>query len=253
MFIGWLKLPARQWRGGKRVGWQTTKNLAVISRPSGLWTRQFPRLPLPRAVDVARFMCASLTRARQQPSTLSRTSFAALLGRLSPSSGTPLSSSNTLAAASTSVQLRARPPSVPRPFIFRASSFSSAFLPRPDWKSAPYNRRAESFRLEISTRMPFRRTALSYSHPTSPRSLFSLSLQPAVFPAISSPCLDPSQPPDARIDREKEDFAGNKFFGDSLSFRLAEPTTTTPEEYFTPAGGEEEEKPRVWECAWWKY
>lgn len=82
--------------------------------------------------------------------------------------------------------------------------------------------------------MPFRRTALSYSHPTSPRSLFSLSLQPAVFPAISSPCLDPSQPPDARIDREKEDFAGNKFFGDSLSFRLVEPTTTTPEEYFTP-------------------
>lgn len=169
-------------------------------------------------------MLASLTRPYQQP-TLSRTSFHPV-----PHVPVPTPSSQSPVRATTSLYFLV--------LSSRASSFSSAFLPRRT-ESLRRTIAAESFRLEISTRMP----ALPPCRPIHHESTYY-----PVRPPVSTPLHPLSnlrtkpRPPVARIDREKEEFAGNKFFGDSLPFRLAEPAATSRRIFYAVAAGLEWER-----------
>lgn len=188
-------------------------------------------------------MRASLTRARQQPSTLSCTIFAVLsllllfllfLLPLPPVSTHHAPSNLLLPSFST-------PPSsppFPRPFISRCLIFLVGLSSTPNHGSLHRTIAAESFRLEIST------MRLSTALPAIPIACIS-PLQPLRY-IIPGRATHPIQA-GARIDREKEDSSRGINFSAILSLSFSAGRGNGHRRIFY-AGGELE---LGWKEEWW--
>lgn len=234
-----LEITKLRVRRGARAGWQTTKNLAVISRPSGLWMRQFPRLPL------CRRRCSLYARLfdSRAPTTFYPLIFAVLsllllfllfLLPLPPVSTHHAPSNLLLPSFST-------PPSsppFPRPFISRCLIFLVGLSSTPNHGSLHRTIAAESFRLEIST------MRLSTALPAIPIACIS-PLQPLRY-IIPGRATHPIQA-GARIDREKEDSSRGINFSAILSLSFSAGRGNGHRRIFY-AGGELE---LGWKEEWW--
>lgn len=189
-------------------------------------------------------MRASLTRARQQPSTLSCTIFAVLsllllfllfLLPLPPPVSTHYAPSNLLLP---SFSTPPSSPPFPRPFISRCLIFLVGLSSTPNHGSLHRTIAAESFRLEIST------MRLSTALPAIPIACIS-PLQPLRY-IIPGRATHPIQA-GARIDREKEDSSRGINFSAILSLSFPAGRGNGHRRIFY-AGGELE---LGWKEEWW--
>lgn len=185
-----LEITKLRVRRGARAGWQTTKNLAVISRPSGLWMRQFPRLPLRRR------RCSLYARLfdSRAPTTfyplmyhLRRPPLLLLLllfFLLPPPPVSTHHAPSNLLLPSSSIPPLSLP--FPRPFISRCLIFLVGLSSTPNHGSLHRTIAAESFRLEIST------MRLSTALPAIP--IACIPLSPSTIALYHPRSSDPSHP-----------------------------------------------------------